>query len=87
MSNRRIIGCLALVFGVLAPALSPAADLALAGARVYPESMASAADGTLYIGSAGTGGVVRVAAGSGTPAAWIAPGGVSEPLDLRRLGR
>jgi sugar lactone lactonase YvrE len=74
MSNRRITGWLALVLGVLAPALSPAADFVLAGARVYPESMASAADGTLYIGSAGTGGIVRVPAGSGAPAAWIAPG-------------
>jgi sugar lactone lactonase YvrE len=74
MNHRRSVGWLTLLYCVLAPALSPAADIILAGARVYPESMAAAADGTLYIGSAGTGGIVRVSAGPGTPAAWIAPG-------------
>ena len=39
----------------------------------YPESLAASSDGTLFIGSAKMGGVLRVTPGSSTPTPWIAP--------------
>jgi len=44
----------------------PAGDLALPGATFYPESLDRAADGSLYVGSFGTGEIVRFAPGSST---------------------
>ena len=52
---------------------SAAAAITLPGALAYPESLAASSDGTLFIGSAKMGGVVRVAPGSSTPTPWIAP--------------
>jgi streptogramin lyase len=46
----------------------------LPGDRAFPESISATADGTLYIGSAGVGGVLRVPAGTTKPESWIAPG-------------
>jgi sugar lactone lactonase YvrE len=54
----------------VAPA-SPA--ITLPGALAYPESLAASSDGTLFIGSAKMGGVLRVTPGSSTPTPWIAP--------------
>jgi streptogramin lyase len=51
-----------------------AASIELSGKQVYPESISAAADGTLYVGSAGSGGVLRVARGSTRAEQWIAPG-------------
>ncbi|HEY2807431.1 MAG TPA: hypothetical protein VGI91_01435 [Steroidobacteraceae bacterium] len=51
-----------------------AASIELSGKQVYPESISAAADGTLYVGSAGSGGVLRVARGSPRAEQWIAPG-------------
>jgi sugar lactone lactonase YvrE len=45
----------------------------LPGDRAYPESLAAAADGTLYITSLASGGVVRIKPG-GAAEQWIAPG-------------
>jgi hypothetical protein len=56
-----------------APVASAAAAITLPGALAYPESLAASSDGTLFIGSAKMGGVVRVAPGSSTPTPWIAP--------------
>src|SRR5580704_758547 len=56
-----------------APVASAAAAITLPGALAYPESLAASSDGTLFIGSAKMGGVVRVVPGSSTPTPWIAP--------------
>ncbi|HWO10531.1 MAG TPA: hypothetical protein VNN80_13660, partial [Polyangiaceae bacterium] len=44
-----------------------ATDIALAGDDFFPEGIAAAADGTLYVGSVALGTVVRIPAGSTTP--------------------
>jgi streptogramin lyase len=52
---------------------SAAAAITLPGELAYPESLAASSDGTLFIGSAKMGGVLRVTPGSSTPTPWIAP--------------
>jgi sugar lactone lactonase YvrE len=62
---------------VVAPSASaeePANRIALSGDRAYPESIAAAADGTLYVSSLASGGIWRIKPGSATAEAWIAPG-------------
>lgn len=49
--------------------------LALPGVAFYPESLHAAADGTLYVGSLGTGSVVAFAPGATTPTTILAGGG------------
>ena len=46
----------------------------LPGDRVYPENLSSTADGTLYIGSVGEGGVLRAMPGAAEAEVWIKPG-------------
>ena len=46
----------------------------LPGDRVFPESISATSDGTLYIGSAGAGGVLRAPPGAVKAEPWIAPG-------------
>ena len=48
--------------------------IALPGDHDFPENIASTPDGTLYIGSLGTGGVYRVLPGSKEAKQWIKPG-------------
>jgi sugar lactone lactonase YvrE len=62
---------------VLAAAPAHAATIELSSKQAYPESLSAAADGTLYIGSAGAGGVLRVAPGALKAEQWIAPGAFS----------
>jgi sugar lactone lactonase YvrE len=50
------------------------ADVLIPGNHVYPESLTSAADGTLYIGSMAEGVVLRAAPGATTAAPFIAAG-------------
>jgi len=57
----------------LGSATSQAAGIELAGKLAYPESISAARDGTLYVGSAGAGGVVRVPHGTTQAVPWIAP--------------
>jgi sugar lactone lactonase YvrE len=52
----------------------PAPVVVLPGDRVYPENLSSTADGTLYIGSVGEGGVLRAMSGAAKAEAWIKPG-------------
>ena len=64
---------------IAASALAPSAQaaptsVALPGARVFPESVTSTADGTLYVGSLAEGGVMKVAPGADKAEPWIAPG-------------
>ncbi len=54
----------ALAAGAATAAWSQAATVAIEGAEVYPESISSTSDGTLYIGSLGTGSVLRAAPGA-----------------------
>jgi hypothetical protein len=56
-----------------ASAAGTASAITLPGDLAFPESLAASSDGTLFIGSAKMGGVVRVAPGSLTPTAWITP--------------
>ena len=49
-------------------------EIPLFGEFFYPEGVASAPDGTLYVGSLGTGEVVRVAPGASKPEAFIGAG-------------
>jgi sugar lactone lactonase YvrE len=75
MSYRPGVLCGLYVLGALAgAALAHAASIDVPGTRAYPESLSASSDGTLFIGSAGAGGVVRVAAGTTRVVPWIAPG-------------
>ena len=49
-------------------------QLALPGDTFYPESLNAAADGTLFVGSLGTGAVVKVAPGSSSVVQFLAGG-------------
>jgi sugar lactone lactonase YvrE len=50
------------------------AEISIPGTGVFPESITSAPDGTLYIGSVGQAQVYRVAPGAATAEVFIAPG-------------
>jgi hypothetical protein len=56
------------------PAPTPPAEISIPGTGVFPESLTSSADGTIYIGSAGKGEVYRVAPGAAVAKKFIAPG-------------
>ena len=57
----------------LALAPTAKADIALPGDKTFPESIASTADGTLFVSSPGAGGIIRVKPGQ-TPDQFIEPG-------------
>ncbi len=76
---------LALALSLVSPALAACADdpapvppqpdlLALPGDTFYPESLSAADDGTLYVGSLGTGQVVAFRDGATAPETIIGPG-------------
>jgi sugar lactone lactonase YvrE len=54
-------------------ARAAASAITLPGDLAFPEGLAASSDGTLFIGSAKMGGVLRVAPGSSTPTSWITP--------------
>ncbi len=56
------------------PPPPPPAEISIPGTGVFPESITSTADGTLYIGSVGQAQVYRVAPGAATAEPFIAPG-------------
>ena len=64
---------LAMLLAVIESVGSAAPAITLPGDLAYPESLAASSDGTLFIGSAKMGGVLRVTPGSSTPTPWIAP--------------
>jgi hypothetical protein len=66
--------CLPFVLAANACASAAPAAIEIAGAEAFPESVAAGPDGALYVGSAASGGVQRVAPGAGRAEAWIAPG-------------
>ncbi len=71
--RRGPVTCLGLLLALVAAPLAQAANIELSGRQVYPESLSAGADGTLYIGSAGDGGVLKVAPGTTDAVSWIAP--------------
>jgi hypothetical protein len=54
--------------------VSVAAPIVVPGERAYPENLSASSDGTLYIGRAGDGGIVRTRPGS--PSEMVPDGGV-----------
>lgn len=52
----------------------PAAEVSIAGTGIFPESMTSSKDGSVYIGSVGKAQVYKAAPGAGTAEVFIAPG-------------
>ena len=57
----------------LAHAAAPA-EIVIPGERIFPESLTSAADGSVIIGSVGARTIFRAKPGSGAAEAWIQPG-------------
>jgi streptogramin lyase len=55
-------------------ALAVPASIDLPGDRIFPENIASAKDGTLYVGSLGSGGIIRIKPGAAKAQIWIKPG-------------
>lgn len=61
--------------GLVAPnAFAVPASIDLPGDRVFPENLASGSDGTLYVGSLGSGGVFRIKPHTAKAELWIKPG-------------
>lgn len=52
------------------------AELDLPGATFYPESLGAAKDGTIFVGSLGGNGIIKVAPGSDTAKSFVSPGSV-----------
>lgn len=71
-SIRNVLWVGLFAFGSAAPATGPVIDLP--GKQVFPESVTSTSDGTLYVGSVADGGVLRVSAGNSIVRQWIRPG-------------
>jgi streptogramin lyase len=65
-----IAGCLMGLNAIAAPA-----SISLPGDRVFPENITSTKDGTLYVGSLGSGGIFRIKPGATKADLWIKPGG------------
>jgi sugar lactone lactonase YvrE len=59
---------------VLAAPMSVPASIDLPGDRVFPENITSSKDGTIYVGSLGMGGVIRIKPNSTKAELWIKPG-------------
>lgn len=63
---------------------APPAEISIPGTGVFPESLTSSKDGTIYIGSVGKAQVYRVAPGASTAEPFIAPGtgGLKQPFGV-----
>jgi outer membrane protein assembly factor BamB len=55
-------------------AFAAPASIILPGDRVFPENITSTKDGTLYVGSLGSGGIFRIKPGATKADLWIKPG-------------
>lgn len=76
MDKGRITGralALAFVAAAVSSAQAAPAEVAIPGEKVFPESLTSTSDGTLYVGSIVDGGIQRVAPGATTAEPWLAP--------------
>lgn len=65
---------LALASAVSSAYAAPPAEIAIPGDRIFPESLTSARDGSVIIGSIGTHQIFRVKPGKATAEPWIKPG-------------
>ena len=80
LNLKRCVTRVAKAVAVLSCAISPQAataeapSIALPGLRAFPESITSTADGTLFIGRLGDGGIVRADSRSGDVAVFVPPG-------------
>src|SRR5690348_15525805 len=72
----RLAITVAVLSWVVAPqaAVADAQSIALPGLRAFPESLTSTADGTLFIGRLGDGGIVRADSRNGDVAVFVPPG-------------
>ena len=72
----RLAVTVAVLSSVVAPqaAVADAQSIALPGLRAFPESITSTADGTLFIGRIGDGGIVRANSRSGDVEVFVPPG-------------
>lgn len=61
-------------FGAVHALAADATRIEVPGATAYPESIAAAADGTLYVGSLASGGIVAIKPGATKAEPFIAPG-------------
>jgi hypothetical protein len=52
---------------------NPVAEIHIPGEKIYPESLTSSADGTIFIGSIGKGVIYRVKPGGAAAETWIKP--------------
>lgn len=75
-TSRRLIGggLAALVVAIGSVAQAAPTSVVLPGAEAFPESITSTADGTLYTGSIGAGGIYRTRPGASEALVWIKPG-------------
>ena len=77
---KRCVAWLAITVAVLSCVVAPQAavadaqSIALPGLRAFPESITSTADGTLFIGRIGDGGIVRANSRSGDVEVFVPPG-------------
>jgi hypothetical protein len=85
MIGRTILAALLAASGMAAAGTSagaaPRGDIRIDGAHVYPESLSSTADGTVYVGSI-WGVVYRAKPGAATAEAWVQPEGVLSILGV-----
>jgi sugar lactone lactonase YvrE len=74
MHRRRLIRCLTLFAATLAVAhAADRPEVGFADGRIFPESLTSTKDGTLYIGSMELGSVYRAMPSASTASVWIPP--------------
>ncbi len=73
-NSRRTSILFALLVLSVTTAKAEPAQIVLPGDSVYPESITSTADGTLYVGSFVAGGIFRVPPGASQGDVWIKPG-------------
>jgi streptogramin lyase len=75
VSLGRSAAVLSIVGGLVASgAFAVPASIELPGDRAFPESITATKDGTLYVGSVGSGGVIRVKPHTVKAEIWIKPG-------------
>jgi sugar lactone lactonase YvrE len=73
VNTLRQLFCRLTALSALLTTVSVAAPIVVPGERGYPENLSASSDGTLYIGRAGDGGIVRTRPDSQSEI-WIAPG-------------
>lgn len=69
----RIVLATGLLLAALGGAAAAADKVQIGDRGIFPESLTSTADGTLIVGSVGTGQIYRAAPGATTALSWIAP--------------